>query len=69
MVLCGILQRINEEESQLNLIIMLDGKIINKIRSFGGHSNLAQPWAINTALDFVRKQFCKDEGKEQYEAS
>jgi hypothetical protein len=68
IVLSGILNRINDEETKLDLIIMTEGKIIKKTRSFGGHSNLAIPWAVNTALDFVRKQLC-NEGMDCNEAS
>ncbi len=69
MVLCGILHHINQEEAQLSLSSILNGKILNKTRSFGGHFNLAQPWAVNTALDFIRKQFCIEDGKEDNETS
>lgn len=69
MVLCGLLQHLNQEEAQLSLSIIIDGNTINKTRSFGGHFNLAQPWAVNSALDFVRKQFCTVERKEENDAS
>lgn len=55
IVLSAILHPVSSEQNDLTLFLIFNGKEFKKIRSFGGHSNLAGPWGENTALDFIRK--------------
>lgn len=55
IVLSAILHPVSSEQNDLTLFLIFNGKEFEKIRSFGGHSNLAGPWGENTALDFIRK--------------
>lgn len=56
IVFSAVLNTFSPEQSDLTLLMIQDGKEFEKIRSFGGHINLAKPWAENTALDFIRKR-------------
>lgn len=55
-VLGAILNPVSSEQNDLTLFLIFKETEYEKIRSFGGHSNLAGPWAENTALDFIRKR-------------
>lgn len=56
VVIVAILSPISKEQMDLALFMIIDGHEFEKIRSFGGHRNLAKPWAENTALDFIHKK-------------
>lgn len=56
IVVSAILDSSSPEQSDLTLFMIKDDLEFEKIRSFGGHTNLSKPWAENTALDFVRKK-------------
>jgi len=58
LILSAILDASSQENMILNLFLIYKNKKFEKVRSFGGHFNLVKPWAENTALDFIRKQFC-----------
>jgi len=58
IVLAAILDAQSQEHMILNLFLIYKNSRLEKVRSFGGHLNLVKPWAENTALDFLRKQFC-----------
>lgn len=44
-----------EDESEINMVMIKDGKKYQKSRFFVGHANLAPLWAMNTILDFIRR--------------
>ena len=58
LILAAILDASSQENMILNLLSIYKNTKLEKVRSFGGHFNLVKPWAENTALDFIRKQFC-----------
>jgi len=58
LILAAILDASSQDNMILNLLLIYKNTKLEKVRSFGGHINLVKPWAENTALDFVRKQFC-----------
>lgn len=41
--------------STLHLIFMDENGLYQKTHSYGGHEKLAQPWAVNTVLNSIRK--------------
>jgi competence/damage-inducible protein CinA-like protein len=56
-VFVSLLNVSSQEQINLSLFLLMQGKEFEKIRSFGGHINLARPWAENTSLDFLRSNF------------
>jgi len=58
IVLASILNAKSQENMNLSLFLIKQNIESEKVRSFGGHPNLVQPWAENTTLDFLRKHFC-----------
>ncbi len=56
IVVVAILTPFSKEQMDLTLFMKINEQEFEKIRSFGGHYNLAKPWAENTALDFIRKK-------------